>query len=164
MSLRRVGADADVVLARELDHVVDGLDIVVDGRVVPFFHERPELRKADHSAARAERAYEVVGLVAPYILEARGQDVREAGRLLRMLDGVGGRLRPDVREVAGDADARHLVDHLAPEAGQSGVAQFRIACTRVVLGVVCQLHDLHAQRREDLQVVEPVLDAGGVLP
>ncbi|MNF56576.1 hypothetical protein D3C84_380670 [compost metagenome] len=65
-------------------------------------------------------------------------------------------------EVAHDADAVHLGDDLAAEAGKPAIALVA-AGAHQVLGVVAHLHDAHAELLEHLDVADLVLERVGVL-
>ena len=68
-------------------------------------------------------------------------------------------LGADVGQIAEDADAVHLGDHLVAEIGQAAVAGLVAAGADQVLRVVGHLHDADAELLEQLDVADLVLDA-----
>ena len=90
--------------------------------------------------------------------------MRIADRHLGIPDRVIGRLRADMAEVDHDAEPVHLVNRFTPKIGQSTIMSFETSAGDPVLGVIRQLHDLHAKLIEQLNVVEPILETAGVLP
>ena len=164
VALREVGADADAVLAAQVDDVLDGLDVVVDGRRRAPLQERREHGDADEAVAVGDEAQLLVALVARMRLQARRQAVRVGDPLLGGEDGVLAGLGADVGEVAQDAEPVHLGQHVAAEVGEAAVALLVAAGADEVLGVVGELDDAQAELVEEREVVEAVLDAARVLP
>ena len=162
MALGEVGADADGILADDIHHVLDGLGVVVDGRVDALGQEGREHGHADEAAVVGDEFQLFIGLVARVFFQAGRQAVRVAHRLLRFEDHFLAGLAADVGQVAHDADPVHLGDDLAAEAGQAAVA-FVAAGADQVLGVVAHLHDAHAELLEHLDIADLVLEGVGVL-
>ncbi|MCY1411860.1 hypothetical protein D9M71_272550 [compost metagenome] len=103
-----------------------------------------------------------IGLVARVFFQAGRQAVGVADRLLGFEDDLFGGLGAHVGQVAHDADAVHLGDDLATEAGQAAVTLVA-AGAHQVLRVVAHLHDAHAQLLEHLDVADLVFERVGVL-
>ena len=117
VTLGEVGADADGIFADQVHHVFDGLDVVIDGGVDAGLEEGSEHGDADEAAVFGDEAQLGIGLVARVALETGRRAVGIADRHLRFEDDFLGSLRADVGEITHHADAVHLGDHLAPEAG-----------------------------------------------
>ena len=162
VALGEVGADADGVLADDVHHVLDGFGVVVDGRVDALGQERREHGHADKTAVVGDKFQLGIGLVARVLFQPRRQAVGIGDRLFRFEDDFLGSLRTHMREVAHDADAVHLGDDLAAEAGQPAVTLVA-AGAHQVLGVVAHLHNAHAELLEHLDVTDLVLERVGVL-
>src|SRR5690606_17680115 len=60
--------------------------------------------------------------------------------------------------------AGHLIEDFAAETAEATVVLLEIAGPGIVLGIVSELHDAHAEVLEDLDVVELVLEGRSVLP
>lgn len=84
-------------------------------------------------------------------------------RTLGKLDGLKRRALGAVRHVDDHADAVHLADHLAPEAGNAAVFGFVTAAGEQALVVVGELHDQQAQVAHYRDHVDIVLDGRAVL-
>ena len=99
---------------------------------------RPELRQAYKPALRADGLDQLVALISRVLLQSARQDMREAWRLALRgeRDNVRAGLGPDVAQIAGDPDARHLGNDFAPKARQARIVELGVACAGIVLGVV----------------------------
>ena len=162
VALGEVGTDANGIFTHQVHHVLDGLGVVVDGRIDALGQEGGEHGHADEAAVVGDELELLVRLVARMLFQAGRQAVGVADRLLGFEDDFLAGLGADVGEVAHDADAVHLGDDLATEAGQAAVTLVA-AGAHQVLGVVAHLHDAHAKLLEDLDVADLVFEGVGVL-
>ncbi|CAG9981826.1 unnamed protein product [Clonostachys byssicola] len=166
VALARVGADADEILSREADDIVEGIYIVVDGAVVALCHVRTKLAEADETTLGGDQLDQAVVLVPRMLLQSSRKHVRETRwlALWSIVDDIFTGLRSDMAEIADNPELGHLIHHLSSEPGQPRVPQLRVPGAAVVLRVVRQLHLADTQIAEDAQVGQLVLDARCVLP
>ncbi len=105
----------------QADYVIQCIDVVVNGALVPLLHVRSELREANEAAFRSDQLDQSIALVARMLLESTRQDMGEARWLSRwrVLNSILGGLRANVAKINHYPKLRHLVDDLPSESGQA---------------------------------------------
>ncbi|CAI6101405.1 unnamed protein product, partial [Clonostachys chloroleuca] len=166
VALARVGADADEILSREADDIVEGIYIVVDGAVVALCHVGAKLAEANETTLGGDQLDQPVVLVPRMLLQSSRKHMRETWGLAlwSIVDDILTGLRSDVAQIADNPELGHLIHHLPSKPSQPRVSQLRVPSAAVVLRVVRQLHLPNTQIAEDTQVGQLVLDARCVLP
>lgn len=162
--LREIGADADIALAADVDHVFDRLDVIIDIGGRAALQERRKHGDADEAAVVDDEFQLFVALVARMRLQTGRQAVRIGHRLLGGENHILAGLCADMGEVAEDAEPVHLGDDLAAEIRQTAVFGLVAAGADQVLGVVGHLDDADAEFFEQAEIADLVLDPRNVLP
>ena len=127
MPLYEVRADTDMAFAGHTHQMLDGIDIVLNGRVVALGLEGRVHGDTDMPAVIGQPAQLLVCLVARVCKARGGADVAVGDGPFRGVDGVIGGAMSDVAEVDGDADAIHFRDQFAPEVGETTVVALEAA-------------------------------------
>ena len=138
-----IHAEADMLGADQLDHMVDMLDQMLD-HGPPRPHEAAHAGDADHPAGGGAGLDLVVPDIALMVPELAGIGMAEDDRRRRGLDGLHGGLVGAMGAIDHHADAVHLGDDLAPEFGEADVLVMATAAGEVV-AVVGEEHLAHAE-------------------
>ena len=164
-----VAADRDRVDADAIDDPCDHVaEFLERGRGAALGHVAVG-REPDHAAAPGERLDGLGRLLAAGAVDAGAHvlariRVRDRHRHRGALDRVERRALAAMRKVDEDADLVHLLDRLAAEARRdAGVVLLPVAAADVVLQVVGELHDAHAEVAKRAEEVDVVLDGRRVL-
>ena len=146
-----IGAERNVVFARDLDHVLEVADDVRRGRLPALAQERHEI-DAGHAAFLGDGAQFRIRAIARVIVLRGAARVRECDRPGRRLDRVGRRLPAAMAEVHEDPERVHLLDGLDARLAEARVRRLEAAVAEQVPPVVRRLHDANPQA---MQLVEP---------
>ena len=87
-----VGADRDMIFTKQVDHVADRLDDIVDGRIVAILHARGKQRETDNATGSGNGLHQLVGFVAWLVEQATRQHMGKGHRLLGIGNDIGGGL------------------------------------------------------------------------
>src|SRR5688572_24137960 len=140
-----------MVLAGNLDHVLEMAQDIVRGRLLAIAQEGHEVN-ADDAALPGAGADLGVRAIARVIVERRAAGMREGDGLLRVLERVGRSLAATVAQIDQNADFVHAFDGLHASEAQAGIRGFEAAVAQEISAVIGWLDNTQAQ---SMQLVEP---------
>src|SRR6516225_2823815 len=104
VTLREIGSDAHALFTAQVDDILDRLDVILNVRLITALEERSEHGHADKPLVLRKEAQLLVALVAGMLFQTRRQAVGIGDRLLGSEDHVLTGFRPEMRQVAKNAE------------------------------------------------------------